>query len=242
MKRRERGREPHKREPHKKEHAPATGRPTTRQRQSRRVGQSGVEFLAVTGIGLLLIVGVSVFLLGEGRTRQDDTRVEQATSVQRMILEQAQDVWSLGRNSWLTADVTLPEGTRDVLIVDDTTLLVIIETTQGRTAVPTFSELPLAGATLLGDANSDGVVTGADQARIDAAIAGTVTLSAKETKAADVNSDGVVDEHDSTLVGEYLAGREAPLPAQSAFASTVRVGLVSFKVTNNGTAVVIAVQ
>ena len=76
-------------------------------------------------------------------------------------------------------------------------------------AASLFTALPLtamaAESTLLGDANSDGVVSIADVTMIQRAAAEAVTLTDVQKKAADVNGDGAVDISDATLIQQYLA-------------------------------------
>ena len=76
-------------------------------------------------------------------------------------------------------------------------------------AASLFTALPLtamaAESTLLGDANSDGVVSIADVTMIQRAAAEAVTLTDAQKKAADVNGDGAVDISDATLIQQYLA-------------------------------------
>ena len=45
-----------------------------------KFGQSGIEFLAVTGIGLLLLVGVSFFLLSDSKAAQAQAEIQKLYS------------------------------------------------------------------------------------------------------------------------------------------------------------------
>jgi len=110
-----------------------------------RRGQAGVEFLAVTAIGLLMIVGVSLFLLGQSRAQQDETALQQAQNGLTILANQAERVWALGRNSWVTVEFTLPETTSAFYSVEGNTLVMEIGTTYGLVAQPYFMPVPVMG-------------------------------------------------------------------------------------------------
>lgn len=58
----------------------------------------------------------------------------------------------------------------------------------------------------LGDVNEDGEITQDDLTLLQNYIAGTVSLTEKQLKAADVNNDGYIDTGDTYKLGQYLNG------------------------------------
>ncbi len=118
----------------------------TRARPGRAQGQSGVEFLAVTGIGLLMIVTISIFILGQTESERDESSLQQAQQIQSTLSAQAQEVWARGRNSWSTVDVVLPSTTKNITVVEGNTLVFDMSTSYaGIVAQPYFIPVPIAG-------------------------------------------------------------------------------------------------
>jgi hypothetical protein len=111
-------------------------------------GQSSIEFLMITGIGLLLITSVSFFFLQQSRSTADTTRLQQATDAGNTILGQALYVYSLGANSWVTVEISIPDDVLAIYTVENRTLVFDVGTRDGMVSQPVFSGVPVAGASL----------------------------------------------------------------------------------------------
>lgn len=133
-------------------------------------GQSSLEFLLVTGIGLLLLTGVSFFFLEQNRNTSDTTQLQQATDAGAEILQQALYVFSLGRNSWVTLELALPGDIIAMYTVENDTLVFDVGTQRGVVSQPVFSDIPITGINITGARahvnNVTGMHGGATQFRI----------------------------------------------------------------------------
>jgi hypothetical protein len=116
-----------------------------------RRAQSGIEFLAVTGIGMLLLLSVSFFLLSDSKSSQDRAQLQQTQSIANDLLAQARIVQAQGRNSWVTVEAQVPRGVSAVYTVESDTLVFDINTVNGVVSQPIFSTIPINGTHLVGD-------------------------------------------------------------------------------------------
>lgn len=114
-------------------------------RRDDRRGQSSVEFLVVTGIGLLMLTGVAMVYLSYTRGSSDSVRLQQVNAIGETILQQASRVYGLGSNSWISVDVSMPEGVQDVYTVENNTLVFDVSTSNGIVSQPVFSTIPIFG-------------------------------------------------------------------------------------------------
>jgi hypothetical protein len=93
-----------------------------------------------------MITGVTIFLLGQTRSERDEVSLQQTQQIMNALGSEAQQVWSLGRNSWRTVDVTLPDSVANISTVEGNTLIIEIDTIYaGRVAQPYFMPVPVAG-------------------------------------------------------------------------------------------------
>lgn len=114
--------------------------------ESPQRGQSGIEFLAVTAIGLMMLVGISLFILSGSSAERDETALQQGHQILSTLASQAETVWAMDKNSWLTPEVTLPENTKALYTVEGDTLVIEIGTSYGGTiAQPYFMRVPISG-------------------------------------------------------------------------------------------------
>ncbi len=121
-----------------------------------------------------------------------------------------------------------------------TTLAVALDATAAGTATPLLASVDgqavaatdvLVTPALFGDANLDGVVDGADYARIDAAYASQSTASpVTGWTNGDFNNDGVIDGSDYTLIDNAFNARPpaAPTPAGTISSPADIPGLVAW--------------
>lgn len=107
--------------------------------------QSSIEFLMVTGIGLLLLTTVVAGYLQYQRGNEDRVQVEQAYAIGTNILEKVQFVYALGGSSWETITVTMPDNVVDVYAVENNTLGFTLATSSGLTNQLLISDIPING-------------------------------------------------------------------------------------------------
>jgi hypothetical protein len=107
--------------------------------------QTSMEFLVITGIGLLLITTVTYAFLQYNKDTADKATVEQVTSAGFVILQKAGEMHSYGANSWTTVEVNLPSGILAIYTVESDTLVFDVATSRGLVAQPVFSRTPIVG-------------------------------------------------------------------------------------------------
>ena len=118
-------------------------------KQAKR-GQSSVEFLLVTGIGLVLLTAVAMGYLTYTRASEDKMRVQQVQDIGNSIMQQANRVNSWGGNSWLPVDVTMPNNVLAIYTVDNNTLVFDVATKEGTISHPIFSTVTIVGVNQVG--------------------------------------------------------------------------------------------
>ena len=113
-------------------------------------GQSSVEFLVITGVGLLLLTTVSLFYLHYVQTSADQTRLQQVSSIGQTILQQAAIVNGWGSNSWKSVDVSMPDNVESIFIADNDAIVFNMTTQHGTVTQPVFTTMNLTGVTPAG--------------------------------------------------------------------------------------------
>jgi hypothetical protein len=112
--------------------------------------QSSVEFLAITGIGLLLITTVAAAFLSYTRDTGDQVALKQVNDIGNTILGQASTVYSWGGYSWVSVDAVLPDSIVAIYTTENNTLVFEVATQNGIVAQPIFSTTPITGVNVVG--------------------------------------------------------------------------------------------
>lgn len=108
-------------------------------------GQISVEFLMITAISLTIIGASAFVLLDYTRSASDQTGLQQVADIGYRVVSEAQNVYVYGDQSFVTVETSLPEGIRDIYVVDNSTLVFELATSRGAVTVPVFSDVPLSG-------------------------------------------------------------------------------------------------
>jgi len=116
----------------------------------RKRAQSSVEFLAVTGIGILIIVGVAGVYLSYTKSNQDKVALQQVTNIGESVMQQVSTVYSLGKNSWVTLNVDMPDSVLAVYTVENNALVFDVGTIYGTVSQPVFSSITIIGVNTSG--------------------------------------------------------------------------------------------
>jgi hypothetical protein len=114
-------------------------------------GQSSIEFLIITGIGLLLITATAFAFINYTKGSSDKVQVQQVSSIGAAILEQVDTMYALGANSWITMDVVMPQDVTAMYTVNDEALVFEVGTSQGVVKQPVFSNVPIRGVNTSGE-------------------------------------------------------------------------------------------
>lgn len=112
----------------------------TRQRKA----QISFEYLVIVGLAILVIVPALLFFLSFTGGSEDAVTHAKMGEIGSQMLKTSSDAYALGRHSWLTLDVTLPESTESVQIPLGTDELVFSYGTKyGTSQAVFFSKVPL---------------------------------------------------------------------------------------------------
>lgn len=116
----------------------------------RKRAQTSVEFIAVSAIGMLLVVAIGAFYVNFAKGNEDAVRMQQVTSVGATIISQAQNVYSYGKNNWVTIDARIPDKVSAIYTVEGKALVFDVETSYGTVSQPVFSLTPITGVQPIG--------------------------------------------------------------------------------------------
>ena len=113
-------------------------------------GQISFEYLVIVGLAILVIVPALLFFLTFASGGDDAVAHTRVAEIGSQFLSTSSEVFSLGRNSWLTLDVTLPETIENISINHNTStldeLIITYRTKNGPTDAVFFSDVSLGNA------------------------------------------------------------------------------------------------
>ncbi len=106
--------------------------------KKKKKGQSAIEFLSIIGIALLMIIPASYLFLSQSRLTTDQIVSGQLDQIGGTIIGRANEMYSLGRESWTTINVNIPENIRSAYIANNEDLVFTYDTRQGRSEAVFF--------------------------------------------------------------------------------------------------------
>ena len=129
--------------------------------------QISFEYLVIVGLAILVIVPALLFFLTFASGGDDSVAHTRVAEIGSQMLSTSSEVFSLGRGSWLTLDVTIPETVENASIIHNANaadeIIITYRTKNGPTTAVFFSEVALSNtSSALGDGDqavlfSDGV-------------------------------------------------------------------------------------
>jgi hypothetical protein len=108
-------------------------------------GQSSVEFLVITAVGLFLISAVAYSFIRYTHATEDEATLQQASDIGDSILSEAAGVYARGGNTWVTLEVSMPENVQSVYTAEDRALVFDMGTSNGMLSQPVFGTVPIRG-------------------------------------------------------------------------------------------------
>lgn len=103
-------------------------------------GQAGIEFLTVIAIGLMLLIPVSLMFQSYASQTTSDVLDQQIVLMGSNMLSKAEEMYSLGPNSFTTLDIRMPEKILNVTIAGRQELAFTYDGPHGPSDVVFFSE------------------------------------------------------------------------------------------------------
>jgi len=115
-------------------------------------GQISFEYLVIVGLALLVIVPALLFFLTFTRGGDDSVTHARVAEIGAEVGAVSSEVFSLGKNSWLTLDTSIPETIENVSIVHYNAgtpdeLVITYRTKNGLSQGVFFSDVPLSNGT-----------------------------------------------------------------------------------------------
>lgn len=111
----------------------------------KKRGQSSVEYLSVVAIALMLLIPSTVLFMNHSRSTTDSIVNSQLDFVGNSIIGSAEEMFVLGKESWVTIEVYLPSSFTDAYITDNRELFFDYDTRSGPGQVVFFSTRFLIG-------------------------------------------------------------------------------------------------
>lgn len=98
-----------------------------------RRAQISFEYLVIVGIAIMVIVPTLLFFLTFTGTSEDSVSHSRVNEIGLEMMETAQNVYALGKHSWLTLDVNVPDSVNGFYISDIGELIIQYDTKHGPT-------------------------------------------------------------------------------------------------------------
>ncbi|MBC8501126.1 MAG: hypothetical protein ISS25_04035 [Nanoarchaeota archaeon] len=109
-------------------------------------GQVSVEYLFILTMALAIIIPGSVLFYNYSKDSNEQLVASQINRIGKNIISSAEQMYTIGKDSWVTIEVNFPESTRDAYIVDDSELVITYQTTRGLTEAVFFTDITIKGA------------------------------------------------------------------------------------------------
>ncbi|OGJ19882.1 hypothetical protein A3K73_02730 [Candidatus Pacearchaeota archaeon RBG_13_36_9] len=111
----------------------------------REYGQVSVEYLIVFGFVTMAIIAILGIALSYSGNLKDNIKFTQLNSYAEKIISASESVFYAGEPSKATIDCYLPEGVKEVQVVENS-LFIAVETHTGTDKLSYSSKVPISGS------------------------------------------------------------------------------------------------
>ncbi len=113
----------------------------------RKKGQVSIEYLLILALALAIIVPGSMMLIDYSKETNEKLIESQINKIGMTIINNAEEVYSIGSYSWVTTEFSFPENVKDIYVdVNNNTLVIEYSTPRGITEAVFFTDIQLNGA------------------------------------------------------------------------------------------------
>jgi hypothetical protein len=105
---------------------------------SAKKGQSGVEYMAVVGIALLVLTAGTMILSNYSRSMNDQVVSNKINIIGRTMINNAESMYVLGNESWITVEFNFPTSVKSTMINDQQDLVFTYYTATGTSDIVFF--------------------------------------------------------------------------------------------------------
>ena len=106
--------------------------------------QVAVEYLFILALALAIIIPGSVLFLNYSQESNEKIINSQINQIGDNIIDQAENIFTIGKESWITLEISIPEKVTKMYIIDDE-LVIEYNTKSGITEAVFFSGVPIQG-------------------------------------------------------------------------------------------------
>ncbi|MBU1200986.1 MAG: hypothetical protein KJ583_04200 [Nanoarchaeota archaeon] len=117
-------------------------------------GQIAVEYLFILALALAIIVPGSMLFFNYSKESNEKLTASQVNKIGNNIVNQAEDIYTIGKNSWTTIQTDFPTTATNAYVVDDE-LVITYNTPRGTTEGVFFSNVPIQGGYANGSISPD---------------------------------------------------------------------------------------
>jgi len=107
-------------------------------------GQVSVEYLIIVALAMAIIVPGAVLFYNYANESNEKISASQINKIGKNIVSQAEDIYTIGKNSWTTIEASFPEPVTKAYILDNE-LVIKYDTSRGPTEAVFFSDVPIQG-------------------------------------------------------------------------------------------------
>lgn len=119
-----------------------------------RKAQVSIEYLFILSLALAIIIPGSALFYNYSKDSNERIVSSQINRIGNNIITNAEQMYTIGKDSWITLEVSFPESTIDAYIVDNSELVITYKTSRGITESVFFTDIPIEG-TYSGNVSSE---------------------------------------------------------------------------------------
>lgn len=107
--------------------------------------QVSVEYLFIIGLALGIIIPGSMMLLYYSKESNERILTSQLNQIGTNLINNAEKMYITGKGSWITIELSFPEGTVNAVIMDNSELVITYLTPRGPSTAIFFSDINITG-------------------------------------------------------------------------------------------------
>jgi uncharacterized protein (UPF0333 family) len=112
----------------------------------RKKAQVSVEYMFIIGLAMTILIPGSMIFFKYSQSSNEGLVATQINRIGKNLIDTADSIYTVGKNSWTTMDTNFPESIFEMYIIEDAQELVIkYNTARGPTEAVFFSDTPIQG-------------------------------------------------------------------------------------------------
>lgn len=110
-----------------------------------RKAQVSIEYLFILSLALAIIIPGSALFYNYSKDSNEKIVASQINRIGNNIIANAEQMYTIGKDSWVTLEVNFPESTLNAYVVDNSELVITYQTPRGVTEAVFFTDIPIQG-------------------------------------------------------------------------------------------------